>query len=106
MSDLTAGVSVNARAPEGAHRSHLAPPIASPQPARPMVLEMLASVLADLTYPAQPWQIVVTAESYGADARTVTRLYRLPAATYLSLGHIAHAYIKAGDPAVGRRPRL
>jgi hypothetical protein len=58
------------------------------------MLEMLASVLSDLTYPAQPWQIVA-AESYGADVRTVTRLGRLPAATYPSLRHIAHAYANA-----------
>jgi hypothetical protein len=63
-----------------------------------MVLEMLASVLADLSYPAQPWQIVVAAESYGADARTVTGLHRLPVATYLSLRHIAHAYTQTRDP--------
>jgi hypothetical protein len=73
-----------------------------PQPAPPAVLEMLARVLADLTCPARPWQIVAVAETYGADAHTMTRLHRLPAATYPSLGHIAHAYTSAhaqhGDP--------
>jgi hypothetical protein len=63
---------------------------------------MLTRVLADLTYPAKHWQIVVAAETFGADAHTMTRLRRLPAATYPSLGHIAHAYTQTtaphGDP--------
>lgn len=62
------------------------------------VLQMLAAVLADLTYPAQTWQIFVVAEYYGADAGTVTSLRRLPPVSYPSLAHIAHAYIHATGP--------
>jgi hypothetical protein len=86
----------------GTDRPRPTPRTGVPRPAPPAVLEMLASVLADLTYPARPWQIVAVAETYGADAHTMTRLHRLPAATYPSLGHIAHAYTSAhaqhGDP--------
>jgi Protein of unknown function (DUF2795) len=77
-----------------------------PRPTRPVgqhpvrpgperrVLEMLASILADLRYPARLWQIVATAESYGADADTMTRLHRLPAVDYASLRHVAQTYIR------------
>lgn len=61
----------------------------------PGTLEMLTSVLGGLAFPARPWQIIAAAESYGADAQTMTRLHQLPAAMYPSLGHIAHAYSNA-----------
>jgi hypothetical protein len=90
------------RGRDGTDRIWPNPRTAAPRPAPSPMLEMLASVLADLTYPARPWQIVVVAETYGADAHTMARLRRLPAATYPSLGHVAHAYTRAttqhGDP--------
>jgi len=67
------------------------------------VLEMLASVLSGLTFPARPWQIIAAAESYGADARTMTRLHQLPAMSYPSLQHVAHAYSRGpGAPRGGQ----
>ena len=65
------------------------------------VLEMLTSVLSGLTFPARPWQIIVAAESYGADARTMTRLHQLPAMSYPSLQHVAHAYSRGPGPSHG-----
>jgi hypothetical protein len=58
-------------------------------------LEMLTSILYGLEFPARPWQIIAAAESYGADSRTMTRLHQLPAATYPSIRHVAHAYVTA-----------
>ncbi len=69
------------------------------------MLKLLAVVLADLTYPAKPWQIVAVAESYGADGYTIAGLYRLPVASYTSLGHVVHAYTYANEPRHGATTR-
>lgn len=82
----------------GSAAGRSAPPrAAAPYPG---LVRMLRGVLSDLDYPAQRWQIVVAAESYGADSFTVARLTRLPRASYPSIEHIAHAYTHAtGAPA-------
>lgn len=36
------------------------------------------SILADLSFPAQRWEILISADIYGADAITLERLRRLP----------------------------
>ncbi len=48
----------------------------------------LRQVLEGLRYPAQKWQIVTWAETYGADATTKTELAGLPLAPYRCVGDV------------------
>jgi len=43
-----------------------------------MERQSLRFVLDGLTFPAQRWEIITTADLYGADAATTDRLRRLP----------------------------
>jgi len=42
----------------------------------------LSELLADLTYPAEKWQITSCADIHGVDTRIRRALYGLPARTY------------------------
>lgn len=83
------------------NRSLDLPPLEQRSRSDPAVVRMLQGVLAELSYPAQHWQIVTVADSYGVDRVTLARLNRLPLASYPSIQHIAHAY--AYPPASGPR---
>jgi hypothetical protein len=55
--------------------------------------QSLRFVLDGLRFPAQGWEIITQADSYGADATTSERLRRLPlrGRTYLSVDDVINA---------------
>ncbi|MGD9991521.1 DUF2795 domain-containing protein [Pseudonocardia sp.] len=77
-------------------------------------LRRLRAVLAGQTFPAERWELLATAEFYGADARTRAELRDIPAGRYLTIAQVAEAACAAaarsgaepeprrnGRPAVG-----
>lgn len=52
------------------------------------VRERLRHVLAGQRFPAERWELTVTAEFYGADARSRRELAALPPRRYGSLGEV------------------
>ncbi len=65
-------------------------------------VERLSQVLADATFPAAKWQLLMHAEQYGADSATRTDLWVLPAGDYRSLTDVLVALGLVTVPA--RRP--
>jgi hypothetical protein len=53
--------------------------------------ERVTQVLAGLDYPAAKWQILMHAESYGADAFTRAELWALPTGEYADLDTVLMA---------------
>ncbi|MDD7942544.1 DUF2795 domain-containing protein [Actinomycetospora lutea] len=68
--------------------------------------DRLAAVLGDLTFPADRWQVLTTADMYGVDTVTRTMLERLPERRHHSLGEVVAvlAAVLSGRPvaAVGQ----
>ncbi|MGE3413848.1 MAG: DUF2795 domain-containing protein [Dehalococcoidia bacterium] len=54
-------------------------------------LRRLRAVLAGQTFPAERWELLATAEFYGADARTRAELRDIPAGRYLTIAQVAEA---------------
>jgi hypothetical protein len=50
--------------------------------------ERLAEVLADVTYPAEKWQLIMHAEEHRADAATRATLWALPAGSFADLAAV------------------
>jgi hypothetical protein len=73
--------------------SALSPPVAG-------LLDRLASVLGDLTFPAQRWQVITVGDLYGVDTSTRSLLERLPQRRYHSLREVAAvlAAVLSGRP--------
>ena len=65
-------------------------------------VERLSQVLADATFPAAKWQLLMHAEQYGADSATRTDLWALPAGDYPTLTDVLVALGLVSVPA--RRP--
>jgi hypothetical protein len=61
----------------------------------------VSQVLAGLVYPAAKWQVLMHAESYGADARTRAELWALPTVEYADLTDVLTALL-APEPVVER----
>src|SRR6478735_3922755 len=95
----------------GHHRQHLPPwlrRVAAPAPARPDIAVTAAKpgtrptaspedaalrvrqVLADAVFPAQRWELIACAYSYGADATTLDDLHSLGQPTYRDLPAVLH----------------
>jgi hypothetical protein len=51
----------------------------------------LREVLAELTYPAEKWEVTTLAQIWGVDTETRRRLHALPARTFDSLDDITEA---------------
>lgn len=65
-------------------------------------VERLSQVLADAAFPAAKWQLLMHAESYGADSATRTDLWTLPAGDYPTFTDVLVALGLVSIPA--RRP--
>ena len=50
--------------------------------------DRLCHVLADQAFPACRWELIATAQAYGADAQSHAELHALPIACYTSLTHV------------------
>ena len=64
-------------------------------------VERLSQVLADATFPAAKWQLLMHAEQYGADSATRTDLWVLPAGDYPTLTDVLVALGLVTVPARG-----
>lgn len=64
--------------------------------------QTMYGVLAELTFPAQCWEILTSADMYGADAVTLERLRRLPTqrAPYHDMREVLDALDAVPAPAV------
>jgi hypothetical protein len=61
--------------------------------------QVFDQVLNGLTYPAEKWQIVTTAEIYGADVATTASLHELPMREYANIEEIAAELPDGSRPA-------
>ena len=70
-------------------------------------VERLSQVLADATFPAAKWQLLMHAEQYGADSATRTDLWVLPAGDYPTLTDVlvALGLVNAPRRPLGFRPQ-
>jgi hypothetical protein len=66
--------------------------------------QRLSHYLAAQRFPADRWELIVSADLDGADIQTKNELYSLPAVRFRSLADVLHAVERSRKEALAREP--
>jgi hypothetical protein len=66
--------------------------------------QRLSHYLAAQRFPADRWELIVSADHDGADIQTKNELYSLPAVRFRSLADVLHAVERSRKEALAREP--